>query len=78
MYRIEVKPLVKLLNLLEGTKEGVALVADESRRRRLVHLAVVDVHDVLHVADELFLRLHQLLHHRPVSFIKQFQLKLSK
>ena len=59
------KPFVKFLNLFEWTEKGIALVADFSRSRRMIHLAVVDVDYVFHIRHEFLFRFHQFLDDGP-------------
>ena len=51
---------MKFLDLFEGAEEGVTLIADFSRCRWVVHLAVVDVDNVFHISHEFFFRFNKL------------------
>ena len=63
---------MEFLNLFEGSEDGVALIADGARRRRMIHLTVIFVDDVLHVGHELLLRLHQFSDNSSARKINSF------
>ena len=44
----------------------------------MVHLAVVDVHHVFHVADKFLLRLHQFLHHSPNTSVVNINININQ
>lgn len=57
--------VVKVGNLAEVAKDQVLVVAHNARRRRVVYLLYVPLHDRLQVFAKLLLGLHQLANNGP-------------